>query len=114
MARKDLIEVMIISSSSTRRITGSSFSPMFHLFLDGCALVRDGQINRECGFVSLAFNADPAVMLLNDFVANREPKPRAYSDALCRKSRIKDLRKVLQGDSHTVVGNGNSYRVRLS
>src|SRR4030095_16591994 len=108
MAKNDLIDVRIISSSSTSRITGGSFSPMFHL---PCMAQR--QNDRECGSSIAALNFNLTLMLLDYFVADRESQPGDDAYPLGGKARIEDLRQILLRDSNAGIRDCDSYGVPL-
>src|SRR6188474_3034047 len=104
MANNDLIDVRIISSSSTSRITGGSFSPIFHL-----PRMAQRQSDRKCGSLIAALNFNLTLMLLDYFVADRESQPGADAYTLGSEARIEDLRQILVRNSNAGIRDCNSH-----
>src|ERR1019366_3109240 len=107
------IRRMLLSSSVMRIDAG------FMLLLDSCGLDRQvGTLQRETETASLTLGAlhrDLASMRFDDFLGNRQPKPRARWLIRARypEKSVEDARQSFGGNSNSRVLDHKTHRAAL-
>ena len=74
------------------------------LFYGGQKYVKGGSL------AGLAFNFNPALVLLDDAIDGRQAKTGAFADGFCREKRLKNMRQLFGVNARAGIRNAQANK----